>query len=350
MKLKHLALGLLILIVSASQGLATELLVLLQTIPLPSVPTGPYCDHFAVDLKGHRLFATPQAAKSVTVVDTTTGHVIHTISGISNPHYLVYREDLDQLYVTDGGGSQLLIYSTRNYSLVASVKNLPGADGATYNPTTKHMYIANGGKDSGMGKSFITTVDTTTSKRVGNDIELDSADPEAMVVDSRGRYLYVNLSDKSALAVIDLQRQAVIATWKLTNGKRNMAAAINEEHHALLVATRDTPTSGTLAVVDIATGAEVDSLPIGGFADYIAFDPASARVYVSCGRDPVKGSIYAFRVSSDGRYRQIGKTTTDVMGKTALLVPELQRLFVAIPHLDHTQAAILVFEVTRQSN
>jgi DNA-binding beta-propeller fold protein YncE len=61
-------------------------------------------DHLFVEVNSHRVFTTPSAAKSVMVFDLKSRKLIHTISGIENPHHLLYREDLNRLYVTDGGG------------------------------------------------------------------------------------------------------------------------------------------------------------------------------------------------------------------------------------------------------
>src|ERR1700694_5366006 len=96
-----LFLATLIPLVADARPDSTEPLRLLQAVVMPDVPKGPYSDHLAVDLQAHRLFATPQAQKSVQVIDFTTGKLLHTISGIGNPHSVLYRQDLDQIYVTD---------------------------------------------------------------------------------------------------------------------------------------------------------------------------------------------------------------------------------------------------------
>jgi hypothetical protein len=72
---------------------STQPLRFLKAVVMPDVPKGPYSDHLAVDLQSHRLFATPQAQKSVQVIDFTTGKLLHTISGIGNPHSILYRPD-----------------------------------------------------------------------------------------------------------------------------------------------------------------------------------------------------------------------------------------------------------------
>src|SRR6266404_3767360 len=72
-------------------------LTLVQTIDI-DVPTFPYTDHLEVDVKGHRLFAAIQGSKAVVVSDIDAGKVIHSIP-VVDPHAILYRDDLDQIYV-----------------------------------------------------------------------------------------------------------------------------------------------------------------------------------------------------------------------------------------------------------
>ena len=65
----------------------------------PTSVTGRF-DHLLVELKTQRLFTTPQVAKAVMVFDLKSRELIHTIPGIEIPHHLLYREDLNRLYVT----------------------------------------------------------------------------------------------------------------------------------------------------------------------------------------------------------------------------------------------------------
>ena len=84
----------------------TAPLKLVQTFTLPPQVKGNF-DHFEIDLKGNRLFATPEYYKSVVVFDLKTGKLIHTIGGIGKPHAVLYREDLNRIFVTDGDAGDL---------------------------------------------------------------------------------------------------------------------------------------------------------------------------------------------------------------------------------------------------
>src|SRR5262249_23666898 len=112
---------------SSVQGDETAPLKLVQTLTLPADATGQF-DHFGIDLQNGRLFATPEASHSVRVFDLKTGQPIHTIEGIGKPHAVLYREDLNRIYITDGDAGEVKIFDGVNYKLISSVKLLEDAD------------------------------------------------------------------------------------------------------------------------------------------------------------------------------------------------------------------------------
>jgi len=70
------------------------------------------------------------------------------------------------------------------------------------------------------------------------------------------------------------------------------------------------------------------------------FDSARKRLYASCDGD---ASVYE-RSSADS-YKLLGKVPTGTLARTALLVPQLNRYFVAVPQHGNSSAEIQVFEV-----
>jgi DNA-binding beta-propeller fold protein YncE len=326
-------------LIGASMALAQQPLVLVQSIEMPEVPAGPYADHMALDLKGQRLFTTPQANKAVDVLDLQSGRVLHTISGFGNPHAIFYRADRNRLFVTDGGLGALRIFDATTYREIKSIKLELDADGIGYDAETGYLYVSNGGDEAGKEYSLISIIDTAREEKIG-DIRVEAPGLEAMVVDhSRGR-LYINLPETSSIAVIDLSKRAVIATWPLTKGKKNMAFAHDAEHHRLYVGCRDTDVRGSIVVIDTESGKELERLPIGGWVDSIFYDPAKGRIYASTG----VGEVYTYEHQANGSYKMLAPSDTAVMAKTALFSAELDRLFVAVPHLGGTTAKVLVFK------
>jgi len=106
---------------------------LVQTFELPAEVKGNF-DHFGIDLNGGRLFATPKATTQSLSFDLKTGKLVHKIDGISKPHAVLYREDLNRIYVTDGDAGDLKIFDGTTYKLVSTVKLLEDADSIGYDP------------------------------------------------------------------------------------------------------------------------------------------------------------------------------------------------------------------------
>jgi len=337
MKLR-LCFSLALSLLGACTSLAQQPLTLVQTIVMPEVPAGPYADHMAIDLKGERLFTTPQANKAVDVLDLKSGKVLHTISGFGNPHAILYREDRNRLFVTDGGIGALRIFDATTYRELKSIKLELDADGIGYDASTGYLYVSNGGDAAGKEYSLISIIDTSREEKVG-DIRVQAPGLEAMVLDPSNGRLYINLPESSSIAVIDLQKRAVVANWPLTKGKDNMAFALDAAEHLLYVGCRDTDVRGSIIVVDSQTGKEIDRLPIGGWVDSMFYEPKTNRIYASSG----VGEVFTYEHETDGSYKALEPVDTAVMAKTSLYSPELSRLFVAVPHLGGTPSKVLVF-------
>jgi len=317
-----------------ARGQETGPLKLIQTIKLPPDVKGHF-DHFEVDLKGKRLFATPEAYKAVLVFDLETGKMIRTIGGIEKPHAVLYRQDLNRIYVTDGEAGDLKIFDGASYNLLSSVKLLEDADSIGYDPTTKYLYIDNGGGDVHQTYSMLSVVDTTAGKKLA-DIKIDGDTLEAMALEKSGPKIYVNNKAKNQVDVIDRRKREVLASWPVTEGKTNVAIAFDETNHRLFVACR----SGQIVVFDTQTGKELAALPITKGVDDMTYDGASKRLYAAG-----DGNADVYQQTDPDNYKLLGKVRTGQLGKTARLVPELKRYFVAVPQQETTAAEILVFEV-----
>ena len=292
-------------------------------------------DHFAIDLAGNRLFATPEAYKAVLVIDLKSGNVIHKISGIEKPHAILFRPELKRLYVTDGDAGALKIVDSDSYKIVSSVKLLEDADSIGYDSKTKYLYIDNGGGDIHQTYSMLSVVDTSKGEKVA-DIKVDGDTLEAMVLDSSTPRIFLNNKAKSQVDVIDRQKRTLIASWPITKAKTNVAMAYDEADHRLFVACR----SGSIVVLDSETGKEITVLPITKGVDDLVFDREKKRLYASC-----DGDVDVFVETDADTYKALGKIPTGMLARTALLVPQLGRYFVAVPQHGGANAEIQVFEV-----
>src|SRR4030081_3931836 len=306
---------------------------LIQTFELPADVKGNF-DHFGIDLKGGRLFATPEGYHAVVVFDLKTGKLVHKIDGIGKPHAVLYREDVNRIYVTDGDAGDLKIFDGTTYGLVSSVKLLEDADSIGFDPSTKYLYIDNGGGDVHQTYSMLSVVDTTAGKKVA-DIKVDGDTLEAMALEKSSPKIYVNNKAKGQVDVVDREKREVIASWAVTKCKGPVAIAFDEANHRLFVACRD----GNVAVLDTQSGKEVTSLSITNGVDDAVYDPASKRLYTAA-----DGSVDVYEQTDPDNYKLLAKVPTGPVGRTAKLVPELNRYFVAVPQHGTKSAEVLVFE------
>src|SRR6266446_272740 len=104
-------------------------LKLAGTTPLPGF-SGDF-DHFAVDLKGNRLFLTAEDHKTVEAFDLRTGKRIQSVTGFEEPHAMVYLPDSNRLIVTDGNATigKVELVNGADYKILDSIELHPNVDG-----------------------------------------------------------------------------------------------------------------------------------------------------------------------------------------------------------------------------
>jgi hypothetical protein len=76
--------------------------------------------------------------------------------------------------------------------------------------------------------------------------------------------------------------------------------------------------------------------------DSIYYDAKRQRIYSSSGT----GHLETYQLLPDGKYQKLESMDTAVMAKTSIYSPELDRMYVSVPHLGSTLAKILVFKPT----
>jgi len=237
----------------------------------------------------------------------------------------------------DGGTGEVKIYDTDSYKRTGSIKLREDADSMAYDPSTKYMYVVNGGEGAKMAYSFISVVDTTAGKSLA-DIKIDSDAVEALALEKSGPRLFVNMTGKDAVGVVDREKHAVITTWPTVQvAKHLIAMSFDEADHRLFVTTRN---PGKLIVLNTDSGKVVTSLPCVGDNDDMAYDSASKRIYVSG-----SGFVDVYHQKDADHYDQIGHVATVFKARTSVLVPELKKYYLGIPHHGTTAAAVRVYDV-----
>ena len=311
-------------------------LQLLHTTPLPELQEGDF-DHFAVDLAGNRLFCTAEANGKVLIFDLKTNQLLHTIPDLKLPHSLIYRSDLKKLFVIDGGLGEIRIFDAASYQPTGTIKLRPGAGPMAYDSSTRYLYVMSGGRDGDMPESYLNVVDTTSGKILA-EAKMSSNDVEALLLEKSGPRLFVDVRGSNTIDVLDRGTRKVLASWPLAQvAKKPAKMAFDEADHRLFIGARD---PAKLVVLNSDSGAVVTTLPGAPMVDDMVFDRQSKRIYFA-GSDFV--DIFA-QLHPD-RYQLVGHVPTALRAKTALLVPELSRYYVAVPRNGSQPAELRVFQV-----
>jgi DNA-binding beta-propeller fold protein YncE len=336
-KLRVIYLVLFVIFGMAAKAQEKQLLKLLVTTPLPGF-SGDF-DHFGLDLKGKRLFLTAEDHKTVEVFDLMTGERIKSITGFGQPHAIVFLPETNNFIVTDGDGFGVAeMVSGKDYSILDKIKLPPGVDGAIFNPVNKYYYVESGGNEPKGNTHLINIIDTKTFKLVG-DISLPGDHSEAMAISHDGKKLYVNLTGPKEVGVVDLATRKLIANWPIPEAETPNSMVLDEPNHRLFIATRKPP---KFFVFNIDTGKVVAALPCVGFNDDMWLDVPRKRIYVT-GTD----TTTVFEQRDADHYEHLAEVPTGFRAKTSLLVPQLNRLYVAVSGKgkDDAKLAMQIYEI-----
>jgi DNA-binding beta-propeller fold protein YncE len=311
-------------------------LKLVATIPLPGLHDGDF-DHFAPDVAGHRLFLTGEENEKVVVLDTNANAVIHTMEDIKAPHAILYRPDLKKLFIVEGDASAVRVYDSDTYKAAGEIKVSIDADSIAYDSATNYLYVVNGGREAHTPYSLISVVDTNSLKKL-RDIKINSNHVEAIVLEKSGPRLFCNITGLNAVGVMARDKSSLTATWPLPAGDtQNVAMALDEANHRLFVVTRK---PGKLVILNSDDGKLIADLPAVGFVDDMSYDATHKRLYLAGDQ-----FVDVFEQKDADHYALLAKIPGSFRAKTAILGPELNRYYLAVPHHEKKDAEVRVFEV-----
>ena len=268
-------------------------------------------DHLAVDLARHRLFVAELGNGSLSVVDLDKGQVLKRIGGLSEPQGVAYLPATDTVYLASGGDGSLRRFGGSDLAPLGVTDVGEDADNIRLDASADRIVV-------GYGRGALAFIDAASGGMAG-EVAL-AGHPEAFQVEAGGSRILVNVPEARQVAVVDRDAGRQIAAWQVP-GRDNFPMALDEAGRRLLVVDRDPP---ELLVLDTSRSELMARLPTCGDADDVFVDRARKRAYVSCG----EGFIDVVRQDSDV-YERLARIPTSPGARTALFVPEMDRLYLA---------------------
>ena len=229
-------------------------------------------DYLKVDPEAHRLYLSH--ATKVEVIDLDKGTVIGAIENTPGVHGIALAPKLGRAFTSNGQENKASIVDLKTLKTIAKVTTGANPDSILYEPVQNEVYTFNGkGKSATVFHPRIGQGDRHhRSRRQARSRRQRMAQPAV---------LYVNIEDKSEVAVIDTKSAQGYQPLANCPGETASGMAIDLEHHRLFLGCDNKK----MVMMDSATGKVVATVPIGAGVDANAFDPGTQLAFSSNGED-----------------------------------------------------------------
>ena len=227
-------------------------------------------DYPSVDSGTRHLFLSH--GDRVEVIDVDTHKVVGAITGLSGVHGIAFAPDVKRGFISNGRTSMMTIFDLDKLTTIKEVKATgDNPDCIMYDPSSKHVWTFNGrGQNATV---FDTDGNVVATVPMGGK-------PEFAVSDGRG-HIYVNIEDKSELAVIDAKANKIDKVYPLAPCEEPSGLAIDAGRDRVFSVCGNK----TMAIVSEDTGKILGTAPIGGGVDGAAADPKRELAFSSNGAD-----------------------------------------------------------------
>jgi YVTN family beta-propeller protein len=272
--------------------------------------TGPdgYWDYVGFDPVKRRVYVSHGDA--IMVIDADSGHLDPHFADASRSHAVLPLDSGKELLTTNSGDNTARIFDTATGKLLAKISTANDADGAAYDPASKHVFVVDG--DAGE----LTVIDPVAKKavasiKVGSPLEFAAAD-------GKGR-LYVNGEEANDVVVIDTKTNKIVTHYPLPGCQRPTGMA-----WAAPGVTISACGNGVADVLNAATGKPVASLKIGPGPDAVIPDPSNHRVFIPSGRD---GTLAIVTIDAKGDAKIAATAQTQMGARTGALDPKTAKVY-----------------------
>jgi YVTN family beta-propeller protein len=263
-------------------------------------------DYLLADGPAHRLYLSH--GPRVDVVDTTTGKLAGSITGLHGTHGIALDSAGKYGYISDGSGNAVVVFDRATLATVATVPAGTNPDGIVFEPATQTVWAFNGRSQNA------TVIDVATQKVVAT-VPLPGK-PEFPAVDGQGM-VFDNLEDKSEIVRIDARSKTVLGTWPAGCDSPSGLAMDKAGHRLFPVCD-----GKKMSVIDAQSGKLLANPAIGDGPDAAGWSAAHSLAFASSG-----DGILSVVDASAGGYPTIESLTTQRGARTMAYDPVADRIY-----------------------
>jgi DNA-binding beta-propeller fold protein YncE len=268
-------------------------------------------DYLSADVEARRLYVPRSGpAGRLTVWDLDTLAPVGEIPGVASGGAVADSK-------SGHGFSTTMPVTMWDAKTLKTIKTIPvqsRPDGILFDPYKARVWVFSHGVPQA------TVIDAAEGTVVGS-IDLGGAAEQA-VTDGQGK-VYVNLTDKSTIAVIDANQLAVTARYDLSSTASNAGGLAFDAKNHILFSYLHRPSSMAV-IVNADTGKILTTLPTGEGVDTAGFDPTTMEAF-SAQRD---GTMTIIKELSPTNFVVEQNVKTMSGGKTLAMDTKLHRAIV----------------------
>jgi DNA-binding beta-propeller fold protein YncE len=238
-------------------------------------------DYVYADVAGRRLYIPRGGVAATTTAAALTGRVtvfdLDTLASVGEiPNTRGNGAAVDPKSGHGFASSKpVAMWDTRTLALIKTIDVQGNPDGILFDSFNDRVYVFSHAAPH-------TTVINSKDGSVLGTIDLGGA-PEQAVTDGKG-HVYVDVSDKANVAVIDAKTMAVTTHYDLAGAGEGLAGlALDAKNHVLFVACR-LPAPGVMVMLNADTGKVLATLPLAGSSDGAVFNPETLEAFSSSGQ------------------------------------------------------------------
>jgi DNA-binding beta-propeller fold protein YncE len=246
----------------------------------------------------------------VDVVNVDTGMIVGKVTGLEGASGLQPVPEFNRGFATSGDAGQVVIVDLKTLQKVAAVRTGKDPDSFTYDPVTKRVFIMN---SSG---ATATVIDAKEGNVVGTVVL--GGQPEAALADGTGK-IYVNITDKDAIAEVNAQTLNVTHTWPLAPGTGPSGLAMDRKNRRLFSACDNQK----MVVMNADNGKVVASLRTGAGTDGAGFDPDTMNAFAPAGG---AGTLTIIHEDSPDTFHVVEEIDTEVGARTMTIDPKTHNI------------------------
>jgi DNA-binding beta-propeller fold protein YncE len=272
-------------------------------------------DYIYADTTGRRLYiprgaqptATPPVAARMTVFDLDTLASVGEIPDIRANGAAVD----DKSGHGFASSKPVAMWDTKTLKLIKTIDVQGNPDGILADSFNQRVYILS------HQAPHVTVIDAKSGDVLGT-IDLGGA-PEQAASDGKG-HIYVDVSDKANVAVVDAKTMTVTAHYDLGDKGSGLAGlAMDIKNQVLFVACRNSgappaqPAQPVMVILSAKDGKILTTLPLAGGSDGAAFSPATMEAFSTHGN----GTLTVVRETSPTNF-EVEQNLDTMMGAKTL--------------------------------